>query len=273
MIYFAGRELANNLSYLKNQGKENDIIVNYPKFLQSIIKVYISIFGIPEIGLQERFNFFQKCLNKVSGRVFVDAGCGNGINARYVANKFPVSKIYAFDIKNKLINLNRKITPQKNVIFMTHDLVKPLSQLKNKIDVLYCIDVLEHIRDYKKALKNFITMIKKNGYLIIHIPLPNQRRWFNFFKTWEHKTHTHQGIEVAELIVFLKENGQKIIKQTGTFGLIGSLLWELNTLSFKYFPVAGAFLFPILRWLLFLDHLVPSKKYNGIGILTQKIIK
>jgi len=268
MIYFAGRELAQKLSYLKSQSKELNLSINYPKFVEPLVKFYISLFGIPEIGLQERFNFLENCMNKVSGKVIVDAGCGSGINVRYVANKFPRSKIYAFDIENKLIKLNRKITKQKNIVFINHDLTKPLSQLKNKVDVLYCIDVLEHIKNYQQVLKVFNTWIKKNGYLIIHVPLPHQKRWFNFFKTWSHKTHHHEGIKEKKLIKLLKD--YQIILRQPTFGAIGSLIWEINTLLFKSSSLVAAIFYPFLRLLLFTDRYIFSKKYNCIGIVLKK---
>lgn len=269
MMLFAGKELSQKIVYLKSQGKELGLSINYPNILKPLVKFYISIFGIPEIGFQERFNFFQRCIKNLDGKIFIDAGCGNGIYSRFVAEKFPKAQVYAFDNEGKLITLSKKISPQKNIHFFIHDLTKPNRKLANQADVVFCLDVLEHIRDYKKALKNIDQMIKKNGYLILHLPLSNQRRWFKLFQKWQHQTHEYEGFEEKKLLNELKN--YQIIEKRGTFGAIGSLVWEINIILFQYLPPAGALFFPLLRLSLFLDRILTSKKYNCLGILAQKL--
>lgn len=269
MIFFAGKELSQKISYLKNQGKELDLAINYPKSLEFFITSYIRFFGIPEIGFQERFNFFQRCIKNLNGKIFIDAGCGNGAYSRYMANQYPQSKIIAFDFEKKLVTLAKELTNQKRINFFTHDLTKKNTQLLNKADIAWSLDVLEHIKDYKKAVKNLSLMVKKNGYLILHVPLVKQRRWFNYFKTWSHETHEREGFQKKEIADLLKNF--KIIKEINTFGAIGSFIWELNIVLFKKFPPLGTLLFPLFRILMLLDKMIPSNKYNCLGILAQKL--
>src|SRR3989339_1835311 len=153
-MFFAGKELSNKISYLKNQGKELNLSINYPKPLGSFVSLYIGLFGIPEIGFQERFNFFQRCIKNLDGKVFIDAGCGNGAYSRFMAKKYPQSKIMAFDFEKKLVTLAKELTDEKRINFFTHDLTKKSNQLSNKADIVWSLDVLEHIKDYKKAVKN-----------------------------------------------------------------------------------------------------------------------
>lgn len=267
-MLFAGKELAGKIDYLRNQGKELNLSIKYPKKLEFFIRLYISLFGIPEIGFQDRFDFFQKCFKDLEGKVFIDAGCGNGAYSRFIAHKYPKSKVLAFDFEKKLVLLAKQLTNEKNVDFFVQDLTVKNSKLSNKADVLWTLDVLEHVRDYKKGVKNLVQMIKKNGYLILHVPLINQRRWFKYFKNWTHETHAREGFEKKQIIELLTEF--KIIKEINTIGTLGSFIWELNVILFKVFPPLAALMFPLLRMLMLVDRIIPSKKYNAFGLLAQK---
>lgn len=268
-MFFAGKELSQKIAYLRNQGKELNLSINYPKPLEFFVSLYIGLFGIPEIGFQERFDFFQRCIKNLDGKVFIDAGCGNGAYSRFMADQYPQSRIMAFDLEEKLVLLAKELTNQKGINFFTHDLTKKNTQLLNKADVVWSLDVLEHIKDYKKAVKNLGLMVKKNGYLILHVPLINQRRWLNYFNDWTHETHEREGFQKKEIIDLLKNF--KIIKEINTFGALGSFIWELNIILFKHLPPVGALFFPLLRMILYFDKLIPSKKYNCFGILAKKL--
>ena len=186
-----------------------------------------------------------------------------------MANQYPQRKIMAFDLEKKLDSLARELTPQKNIDFFTHDLTKNNVKLLNKADIVWSVDVLEHIKNYKKAVKNLILMVKKNGYLILHLPLINQRRWLNYFNHWTHETHEREGFQKKEITNLLKNF--QIIKEINTFGALGSLIWEINTILFKKIPALAALLFPLLRLFMLLDKVIPSKKYNCFGILAKKL--
>ncbi|MEK7177818.1 MAG: class I SAM-dependent methyltransferase [Patescibacteria group bacterium] len=268
-MLFAGRELATKINYLKNQGKELGLSVNVPKRVEFLVVLYIKIFGIPEIGFQERFDFFQNCTKNLNGNFFIDAGCGNGAYSRYMAKIFPTSQIVSFDIEEKLVKLAKNLTQEKRISVSVGDLTKTNQKLKNRGDIVWSLDVLEHISNYKKAINNLSFMVKKGGYLIIHVPLVNQKRWFNYFKSWTHDTHEREGYQKKEIIGLLKKF--KIIKEVDTFGGFGSLIWEINTLLFKRVPLLAVILFPFLRLLMIFDKYIPSKKHNCFGVLARKI--
>jgi 2-polyprenyl-3-methyl-5-hydroxy-6-metoxy-1,4-benzoquinol methylase len=267
-MLFAGKELSQKINYLKNQGKELDLNIKYPRSLEFFVRLYIALFGIPEIGFQERFNFFQRCVKDLHGKIFIDAGCGNGTYSRFMANLYPQSKIMAFDLEKKVITIAKELTDQKRINFFIHDLTKKNTLLLNKADIVWSLDVLEHIIDYTKAVKNLKLMVKKNGYLIIHVPLINQKRWFNYFKNWSHETHEREGFKKKEILNLLKNF--EIIKEINTFGTLGSFIWEINTILFKKLPFLAIILFPVLRLIMFFDKIIPSNKYNCLGIIAKK---
>lgn len=62
------------------------------------------------------------------------------------------------------------ITKGKNVdkIVNVYDLLKTFGQ--NKYDMIICTEVLEHIQDWRLAILNMLTVLKKGGHLLITSP-------------------------------------------------------------------------------------------------------
>ena len=76
-------------------------------------------------------------------------------------------KTIGIEPNKKLIRLAKTLNPQLNIIKGTD---KEIKKLKNKVDTITMIDVLEHIKDDQKQLKEMHKMIKKNGQLILVVP-------------------------------------------------------------------------------------------------------
>ena len=265
---FAGRDLSHHVQYIREQGKELGLQISFPSVLTPLVSLYISIVGIPDVGYQERFRFFAHCLNKINGSVFADIGCGNGAYTRYVHARFPQSKIYSIDTVKGLVEMSKKILQHKNITYSVHDIRKPLPQLRNTCDVVWCFDVLEHIDAYESALQNINAMLKSGGHILIHVPQPHQKRWFRHFIKWEHDTHEHEGIAAESIQKILKN--YRLIEKKETFRAIGSLIWELNILLFEKIPYVGIITYPFLRMFTLLDDVMLISRGNCVGLLMQK---
>ena len=137
-------------------------------------------------------------------------------------------------------------------------------------DFVVNIDVLEHLSDYEGVLKNLFNLLRKDGYLYIHVPQPNQKRIFSSLRTWHHENHTREGIEKNALENRLKKLGFRILVSRETFGFFGKLAWELNHLMLsKHFIFAGI-TFPFLFILANFDLLFKNKDGLGIAMLAKK---
>lgn len=238
--------------------------------------LYIGLFGIPEIGFQLRSLYFNSIINKNIGRknlkTILDAGSGIGTYTFWLAKKFPKAKIVGGDLDKEKIEFSREFADSNNIentSFKIFDVTK--SQSNEKYDLIVNIDVLEHIEDYKRVLKNFHKLLGKGGYLYIHTPQPNQMRIFKSFKKWAHEDHLHEGYTPEELSGELKKLGFKIIDLRETFGITGKLAWELNHMSFKKgFAVAGI-TYPLTYLIGLTDLLKKNRKGLGTAILARKI--
>jgi len=68
--------------------------------------------------------------------------------------------------------------------YLTADLNNPQAMVKMDItdiqyndqsfDVIYCSHVLEHVKDDKKALREFYRVLKKDGWAILQVPMTNE---------------------------------------------------------------------------------------------------
>jgi ubiquinone/menaquinone biosynthesis C-methylase UbiE len=73
-----------------------------------------------------------------------------------------------------------KFKKQKNLNYLTGDLVSPLADIHfdlheipledNKFDVLFCNHVLEHVNDAKKCMQELYRVLKPGGWGIMQVP-------------------------------------------------------------------------------------------------------
>lgn len=248
---------------------------NNLSFINKLKKLYILIFGIPEIGFQIRSLYFCKILNSFylnkNFKKILDAGCGIGSYTLLLGKMFTKTKVTGGDIDKYKLQSCKTIAKElsvKNVEFEYLDIT--VTNNKATYDLVVCVDVLEHIHDYELALKNFFKLLKSGGYLYIHVPQPNQKRIFSSLKKWHHEDHAREGIEKSELKNKLKKLGFRIIVFMETFGFFGKLSWELNHIMLSKSFVLTGIIFPFLYVLGKFDLLFKNKDGLGIALLAQK---
>jgi 2-polyprenyl-3-methyl-5-hydroxy-6-metoxy-1,4-benzoquinol methylase len=201
----------------------------------------------------------------------LDAGCDTGRDAIYLATKYPNSQIIGIDISTQAINEARERlsrTKLINVIFQTLNLLD--INYSEQFDVIYSIEVLEHIDDVEKCLTNFHKALKSDGKLIIHIPSPDQQRHFRRFKKNVYPDHVHTGFKADELIKVLQNHSFGILDVRYTSGWFGSLAWEIFEI-FRPYGLLKRILFPIILTFDVVDTLVTNKRGNNVMITAQKL--
>ncbi len=97
----------------------------------------------------------------------LDAGCGEGHLLERLHKKNKNYKLYGVDITKIALNSAKKRIPQAKLSIQ--DLTK-LKFKRNYFDIVLCGDVLEHVYEYKKVIKNLIRVTKKGGLIIISYP-------------------------------------------------------------------------------------------------------
>jgi len=104
-------------------------------------------------------------------------GCEQGYLLEYLSNTLPENNYFGTDVSDIAIKLARRRLGNKCTIIY-HDMTsdEPLTNFP-PIDIIICSEVLEHIPEYEKAIKNISTMITKTSLVIITIPLEKYKNW------------------------------------------------------------------------------------------------
>lgn len=106
-------------------------------------------------------------ISYVYGKSILEIGCGAG-HFVHLASKMGFS-ITGVDSDNALLKFARKLYGNK--LHLKKQAIEDMPNLKKKVDSIVMIDVLEHIKDDVLVLNQLKRMLKKNGRLIIFVPM------------------------------------------------------------------------------------------------------
>lgn len=264
-----GTEMSAYTDYLTSRANhELAVRDRIPPSLRRFQSLYVSIFGIPEIGVQERIDRVLSLIPPHSTSL-VDLGAGAGMLLAAAARKWPGMRMAGVELDQESYRLATKTVPAAEM--RNADITKlPLATFSTKFDVATCVDVLEHVPDEKLDgfLQAACQLLIPNGTLIVHVPQRNQRRHFKAFSTWEHHDHEREGFDAAELRRILMKGGFCDIRVYETFGYLASLAWEANMLAAG--GLVQALIFPLALAVCRFDRYLRSKHYNGVIVIAKK---
>jgi len=145
----------------------------------------------------------------------IDLGCGDGrvLYALYSKGLFKnASRIAGVDISEERIKRLKKFCPFAEGIVAD---VCDLKQIQNNsFDVATSSQVIEHVLNDSKMLKEVYRILKPNGYFYVSTVI---KKWYGFWIYWNKgfkldPTHVREYKSEQEFLNLLKENGFKIVK-------------------------------------------------------------
>lgn len=200
----------------------------------------------------------------------LDAGCGTGRDAIYFGAKYPDSQITAVDMDEEAIDAATSRLSKAgldNVSFHRMDLLEV--EYADQFDVIYSIEVLEHIAHHRKCIEIFRKALKPGGKLMVHVPCTDQRRHFKRFEKRNYPDHVHAGFEAHSLVKLLEGRGFGVLDIRYTSGWFGSLAWEVFEMLRQREFLKRA-MFPVVLLLAFLDNMVVNKRGNNVLITARR---
>jgi len=96
--------------------------------------------------------------------IVLDAGCGP--TQRYISILPPDAWGVGLDIDRENVAKSKKANTSKNVSFIVGD-IQNLPFIDNTFDLVVCCDVLEHVEEQDKAVKELAAVLRKRGRLLI----------------------------------------------------------------------------------------------------------
>ncbi|MCK5617243.1 class I SAM-dependent methyltransferase [Candidatus Pacearchaeota archaeon] len=169
---------------------------------------------IPEIF--EMHQILTDNVIEISPYKLLDAGCGKGHTGESVSKY--CKSYYGFDLSSSAIKLAKERLPHGS--FLTGSL-KNLPYKTNYFDCVICSEVIEHIPEYKKAIKELSRVTKKGKYVLITLPnrLNPDMKWRLFWKGKYTSQIYDNPPHYKELIKELNNNGLDVLEFSSFFYL------------------------------------------------------
>jgi len=200
------------------------------------------------VGSWIRFIYFYRFVRKYVPRshnlLVLDAGFGNGGYIAWLGRYLRKASLVGYDTSvgstyKSNFELANKTIQTDNVKLLIRDLKK--MQDRDVFDVIYSIDVLEHVPNNETVIKNIYDALKEGGIFYLAMPYDKERPtllpaiFFKKFKTWATEEHIGEMRSLCETEILLKKIGFSIRESQYTFGFFAKLAWELEQ-CFATFP-------------------------------------
>ena len=151
-----------------------------------------------DIWLNCRLKGIYKQLKYLKNKKILDAGCREG----YIGSLFlEDNKVTFVDIEEKHL---KNIKKHKNAIITKTD---KLPFKRNYFDVIICSDVLEHIKEDKKVIKNLLDILKKDGILVLTNPA-----YSRYYGEHDRLIGHYRRYDKKDYLNIAKENALEIVK-------------------------------------------------------------
>ena len=95
----------------------------------------------------------------------LDIGCGEGITLEKLIHRFPNKNIKGIDYSRENVEVCKGYG-----LPVDYGSVYNLKIDDNSVDCVIFLEVIEHLSDYKKALREICRVLKPNGFLILIFP-------------------------------------------------------------------------------------------------------
>lgn len=263
----------------KKFGSEQGLV--QPRYLLRLIYM---IFGEFRYPIRLRAAIFRRSFPKhFYPKAVWDAGCGEGQTSFWLAKHFPHARIIGTDLRKENVERCDYIAQylrRGNISFMQKDILEGRLQ---GIDLIVCIEVLEHIDKYNDALKIFSGSLVPGGFLVIHAPADNSfqsptwglRKFIHSKKNEaisheKGQYHIRSGFNLDELIGKIDALGFQIVIKKYTFGPIAMFahnIYEWTRSRTKIWQIIT--LWPLIA-MGYLDLWLSFPNGGGILIVAQK---
>ena len=147
--------------------------------------------------LDAQMNLTDFCISRLTpmkGKKVLEIGCGNGVQAKYILNKYSPASMTAIDLNSTNIEIastEAKKRGIKDIKFQIDDAQK-LSTIENKsMDFILSIESAFHYPDKTSFLKEIHRVLKPGGSFLIADILTIPRKNTTLRKFWKKKMHFH----------------------------------------------------------------------------------
>jgi 2-polyprenyl-3-methyl-5-hydroxy-6-metoxy-1,4-benzoquinol methylase len=109
----------------------------------------------------------KRVISEISGRKILDLGCNIGNSAADIARRYPSSTVIGVDNDRQLIEIAKDLYGDIGNLSFGEMSATDLMFNDNEYDCVIFLEVIEHLNDPVKALKEIYRVLKPNGKLVL----------------------------------------------------------------------------------------------------------
>jgi ubiquinone/menaquinone biosynthesis C-methylase UbiE len=139
-------------------------------------------------------DYCMSLLPSVDGKKLLEVGCGNGVQAIYLHEKYSPGHVNAIDLNDSNIEIARKEAEKKGIegiIFQVDDAHHLTTIESNSMDFVINIESAFHCPDKALFLRQIHRVLKPEGTFVIADILSRNKRSYRFKKRWNRKMSYH----------------------------------------------------------------------------------
>ncbi len=230
--------------------------ISFPRILAPVVKFYLWLFGYPDLASNMRYNLVFNLINPKKDEKILDVGSGNGIYSNQITH-YSGAKVTGIEGRRSRVADSKAIARDLMLDsnFKVTNLENP-NLNKSIYDKVICFEVLEHIKNDDKLFSQLAKSLKKNGLLIITVPMtPNKE--ITEFETYPKYEHVRDGYTINRLRELGRKSNIKIIKIEPYFFLFTKLSVKFQQFLFKHMhPIFNLGFYPLLLVISYLDRVI-----------------
>jgi 2-polyprenyl-3-methyl-5-hydroxy-6-metoxy-1,4-benzoquinol methylase len=133
----------------------------------SMAEVYFDLVHPDHFWAARRFDVLVKLAGPLlnSAKACAEVGCGNGVLQNQLARRFAMS-VDGIDLSLKA--LEESVSESGTLYY--YDVFQKAPEFKEKYDVIFLFDVLEHITDDLQFLNACLYHVKPGGHVVVNVP-------------------------------------------------------------------------------------------------------
>jgi len=171
-------------------------------------------------------------LGDVVGRRVLDAGCGDGYLARFLAGRG--ARVTGIDISPRLIEAARGMDPAGQISYRVADLTRPLPGLADAFDAVASCLVLNDLRDYRGFAATLGAVLKPGGRLVLAFNNPYggviRKHVADYFDSGT--THRYRGLWAAGVQTYYHHQTlEEYVDAFAAAGLVVTRLADLPAMA------------------------------------------
>jgi 2-polyprenyl-3-methyl-5-hydroxy-6-metoxy-1,4-benzoquinol methylase len=203
----------------------------------------------------------------------LDVGCGSGIYSLFFMEEGVRGNYLGVDNSKKFCNKEWKefsaLSGSLKIDFNSIDATQLEGVLTDKFDIVICMAVLEHIKEFSQIIKQISRIVKSNSYILITVP--STYTWL--FSLGRHGYHYFSKKTIINELQGNSLEVKKCLKMGGLAGYLFdlnlswwlSLFYKFKNLDNFFLQVSDKIAGPYTKFLKIMNNIDETFSFPAIG--------